>query len=111
VQLVDADGNVRELDASQFSEVVRKATGWAGEPVRLFSCDTGRNQEGFAQQLANQLGVPVTAPTAPVWSTPGGGLPIVSDLDWVKRDDVWVSLPKDPPSGTWVTFEPQLEQS
>lgn len=101
VQLVDSDGNAQQLDAAQFAQVVR-LTAWDGQPIRLFSCDTGRHAEGFAQQLADELGVTVTAPTAPVWWELGGG-DIVSDIDWSQGRP----RPKHPPTGKWVTFEPR----
>jgi len=65
VQLRDSDGNVRELSAKEFADVVRR-TSWNGQPIRLFSCNTGKSSSGFAQHLADDLGVAVTAPTAPV---------------------------------------------
>ena len=34
-----------------------------GQPVRLISCNTGKDANGFAQNLANKLNVPVKAPT------------------------------------------------
>lgn len=37
-----------------------------GTPVRLVACWTGRNSNGFAQQLANELGVPVLGSTTRV---------------------------------------------
>ena len=38
--------------------------------IVLWSCQTGRLDDGFAQQLANELGVVVFAPTAFVWFYP-----------------------------------------
>lgn len=106
VALGDSDGELRELSANQFADVVRSSTGWAGEPIRLFSCNTGADSDGFAQQLANELGVAVTAPTKPVWSTPGGS-PFVTESGWVTIDgqNVWTAI--WPPTGTWITFSPQ----
>ena len=96
----------RELDASRFAEIVRGATGWGGEPIRLFSCDTGADSGGFAQQLANELRVPVTAPTKPVWSD-AHGPPIVSDPTWERIGGQLVLVPTHPPTGAWITFLPQ----
>jgi RHS repeat-associated protein len=36
-------------------------------PIILKSCNTGSTDDGFAQQLANEAGVPVYAPTTLVW--------------------------------------------
>jgi hypothetical protein len=46
---------------------------FTGQPIRLLSCETGL---GVAQNLANKLGVPVTAPTKLIWAYPNGRLTI-----------------------------------
>jgi filamentous hemagglutinin len=43
-----------------------------GQPIRLLSCSTGSSTSGFAQNLANKLGVIVEAPTKLVWAYPNG---------------------------------------
>jgi uncharacterized protein YukE len=49
-----------------------RAHGWNGEPVRLLSCQTGMKADGFAQNLANSLGVKVEAPNDYLWVWPNG---------------------------------------
>ncbi|MEF9905653.1 putative T7SS-secreted protein [Streptomyces sp. P9-A2] len=49
-----------------------RAHGWNGEPVRLLSCQTGVKPDGFAQNLANNLGVTVEAPNDFLWVYPHG---------------------------------------
>ncbi|MFF0514912.1 putative T7SS-secreted protein [Streptomyces sp. NPDC004250] len=49
-----------------------RAHGWNGEPVRLLSCQTGMKSDGFAQNLANTLGVKVEAPNDFLWVWPHG---------------------------------------
>ncbi|WP_338118953.1 WXG100 family type VII secretion target [Streptomyces tendae] len=49
-----------------------RAHGWNGEPVRLLSCQTGMKADGFAQNLANTLGVKVEAPNDFLWVWPHG---------------------------------------
>ena len=56
--------------------------------------------EGFAQQLSNELGVQVTAPTEPVWS-------VKSEEPVVTAADPDTGEPIDPPTGSWVNFQPQ----
>ncbi len=109
------------LGASEFGRVVR-CTDWAidKKPIRLFSCSTGRDPNGFAQQLANELRVPVTAPTTLAWSPSlefntiedlkEGRMPepVISDAV-LKRDDVTGGVrrvPKLPETGTWKVFYP-----
>jgi len=92
------DGSV--MDPATFAQHVRTQTDWDGQtPIRLFSCDTGADPNGFAQQLARELKVDVTAPTKPVWSRPNGA-PFVTGIDPVTGAPDW------PPTGTWVNFKP-----
>lgn len=54
-----------------------KQHGWQeGQPVRLLSCQTGKLPDGFAQDLANHLGVPVTAPNEFLWVYPNGKIAV-----------------------------------
>ena len=79
---------------------------WRGEPIRLFSCNTGKGDDPFAQKLADRLGVPVTAPTELAWSDISGNSWSATKTKNAKGD--WVST--WPPDGKWVTFSPR-EQS
>lgn len=40
-----------------------------GQTIRLLSCSTGSISNGFAQRLANKLGVKVEAPVDVLWAT------------------------------------------
>jgi hypothetical protein len=93
------------LSAPDFAEVVAHETDWDGEPIRLFSCNTGEEAGGFAQQLANELGTEVTAPTEQVWSVQGGE-PVIGN--GVFDPVAGCFLPPLPPSGEWLTFLPQV---
>lgn len=73
------------------AKLIRHMDGYKkGQPIRLLSCDTGYLNNGFAQNLANKLGVTVYAPTKKLWarsdgshfiagSKPGGKEPDMSD--------------------------------
>lgn len=57
-----------EVHPSHIVEAIRNNPSYKGERIRLISCHTGRVRDGTAdvpaaQQLANELGVPVMAPT------------------------------------------------
>lgn len=93
------------LSATEFAAVVRSSH-WSGEPIRLFSCNTGCDPNGFAQQLANALGVTVTAPDAPVW-TLGDGKTAVTDTTYVMTNGRIVPKPILPDTGRWQVFTPQ----
>jgi hypothetical protein len=78
-----------------------ESSGWKGQPVRLVACNTGNSDGGkpVAQDLANKLGVRVTAPTEKVWIYPDGKT-VISNNDPPKDDSPHVS------TGKWVDFYP-----
>jgi hypothetical protein len=84
--IYDAEGNA--LTPSELAVLVRGTPSWGGQDVRLLACSTGCPSATFAQALANELGVRVSAPTTPFSVNSRGG--IVLDA-----------------GGSWVDFEPQ----
>ncbi|SDS53797.1 hypothetical protein [Microlunatus soli] len=94
------------LDADQLAALIRETPDWQGQPVFLMSCDTGRRDDGFAQQLATSLRVDVTAPDKLAWSDfePGGGAQPYSSDGCL--DGFGIPRPIKPPTGTFVTFSP-----
>lgn len=57
--------NIR-IDERILANIIKSREDYNGEPVILISCNTGNDEgtkECFAQKLANELGVPVQAPT------------------------------------------------
>lgn len=98
-----AGGQEVSIGPSAFADVVRGDPGWQGSPVRLFSCDTGKGSESFAQLLADELGVEVYAPTELAWSdSTGQSWSATSYLD-----DWGIPRPTDPPDGEFVSFLPR----
>jgi len=89
------DGSDFQVDGlpthpAQIAEAVRTNPSYAGQPIRLLSCQSAR---GPAQELANELRVEVTAPTSRV------------------------GTPRTPPfevqletGGEWKTFFPEPEE-
>lgn len=53
---------------AQLGDLIRGKPVFAEQPVRFISCHTGADAGGFAQQLADRLGAPVSAPTDLVWA-------------------------------------------
>jgi hypothetical protein len=94
------------LDARQLSELVEADANWKNRPVRLFSCLTGRGDRPIAQELADHLGVKVTAPTDLVWSDPAGAH-VVAPGVWKTIGGTKVMVPgSEPADGGWRTFSP-----
>jgi RHS repeat-associated protein len=65
--------------------------------IRLYSCSTGADPTGFAQQLANYMGVQVTAPNTLAW---GGGNYIFAKNPITGKGNINAT-------GSWNTFCPK----
>lgn len=62
IYMVGPNGNV--ITPSDLAKMIMNdQSRFHGQPVYLDACSTGRDSSPFAQQLADILGVPVTAPT------------------------------------------------
>jgi hypothetical protein len=55
---------------SQLADIIRGDPRWTGAAIQLCSCNTGKGNNSFAQQLANELGVPVFGPNRQLWFYP-----------------------------------------
>ncbi|NIJ97092.1 RHS repeat-associated core domain-containing protein [Xanthomonas arboricola] len=55
------------FSADQVADIIEDSSWNRKDVVWLKSCNTGKDPNGFAQQLANRLGVTVYAPNAQVW--------------------------------------------
>ncbi|MFD0630429.1 hypothetical protein ACFQ9X_00925 [Catenulispora yoronensis] len=67
------NGGVGLLSARDLANLLRHTPEWADDkrPIRLLACNTGETDDGFAQQLADALGVEVKAPNTMVWNLRG----------------------------------------
>ena len=54
------------------ARLIQNVDGYNGQGIRLLSCKTGALDNGFAQNLANQLNVKVYAPTNYLWARRNG---------------------------------------
>ena len=64
------------LDHRTLAKAILRSPDYSGQPIRLISCSTGACPSGFAQNLANQLGVQVKAPSDSIWAYSDGRLTI-----------------------------------
>lgn len=69
-------GKWEPLNQRQLSKMIKKDSGYKKGAIRLVSCSTGQHESGFAQNLANKMGVPVKAPTDTLWILPTGEMVI-----------------------------------
>ncbi|MBS2536151.1 hypothetical protein KGQ20_25640 [Catenulispora sp. NF23] len=76
-------------------------------PIRLSSCYTGMHDQGFAHELAKELGVDVVAPDDIAWSNIRGEVRVSEKM--YEYDDNGVPQPprrKDPDTGALRRFSP-----
>ena len=78
--------------AKEFADMLRNSPTYSGGDIRLLACDAGAKQNGLAQQLADELGVNVLAPTEMVW--------IFMDGEMFIGPDRYIR------SGEWILFKP-----
>ena len=81
------------LNAKEVAELIRNSPQYVGgkQIVKLYSCETGKGRNGFAQQLAKELGVEVKAPNKLIYPT--------ASNDFVIADKLFIK-------GDWISFKP-----
>lgn len=100
---ITRNGSKILIDHRVAAKLIKRNGGYSGQEVRLLSCSTGKLDNGFAQNLANKLSVPVSAPTSILWAWPSGRH-MVADDDGTGRAD-------RRRMGTFRTFYPQRRGS
>ena len=63
------------MSARTLADIIRHSEGYHGQNIRLLSCSTGKSVDGaycFAEELANALGVEVSAPNMDLYIAPNG---------------------------------------
>ncbi len=70
--LVEHNGSQVTIDHRTLSRLLSYNKESKNKPIRLMSCNTGKVDSGFAQNLANKLNRPVKAPTEYLWARPNG---------------------------------------
>jgi len=105
IEIMTAKGPVA-VDQRVASRLIEQSAGYhPGQPIRLLSCDTGACDVGFAQNLANKMGVPVQAPTDLVWAY-GDGKIVVAHRMSTNPDSLYFNVPDLSKQGTFKTFLP-----
>ncbi len=70
--LIEHNGQQIEVDHRTLSRLLSYNKESSGKAIRLLSCNTGKVDSGFAQNLANKLNRPVKAPTEYLWARSDG---------------------------------------
>ena len=66
------NGTKVKIDHRIAARLLKNDKAYSGQGIRLLSCSSGKLPNGFAQNLANKLNVPVMAPTEYLWAGPSG---------------------------------------
>jgi len=74
--------DVSGMSPAELAAKVEGNPGWGGQNVRLLSCSTGCPSGSYAQDLANQLGVTVKAPTTDFLVSSRGGITFLDGGSW-----------------------------
>lgn len=103
------EGDEWSYGAKEAAELIRNSHEFCGKPIRLIACQTGALKDGIAQQIADELGVSVLAPTEIVTVDIDGEM-FVSDNDILSG--IWNSSPPEErikirETGIWVEFKPR----
>ena len=69
---IQHNGVTIDIDHRVAAKLFSQDKNYHGGAIRLLSCDTGKLDLGFAQNLANKLNIPVQAPTELLWAKPYG---------------------------------------
>lgn len=69
---VEHNGDRILVNSRTAAKLIKRLPGYSGQDIRLLSCSTGSQNDGFAQNLANKLNVTVYAPSDILWAFPSG---------------------------------------
>lgn len=82
------NGEWVELDHRRLAKFLKSDSGYSKGNIRLISCSTGKDPNGFAQNLANKMGVSVMAPSDTLYIYPNGK--VVIGPNQFKNTGKWV---------------------
>ncbi len=68
--------------ANEFAKYLKESTSYSGGDIRLASCETGKGDNSFAQQLSKILGVKVKAPDSDLYYDPKEGTMFVGNMTY-----------------------------
>ncbi|WP_238533150.1 hypothetical protein, partial [Xanthomonas phaseoli] len=95
-------------DQRVLAKLIKSDPNYGGQPIRLLSCETGSCDLGFAQNLANKMGVPVKAPTDLVWAY-GDGKMVVAPRRSLDRNSPLFNQPNLSRQGEFKIFKQKVQ--
>lgn len=97
---VSHNGKDIQINSRTLAKMIKRNPQYKRKGVRLLSCSTGSSPSGFAQNLANKLGVPVSAPNKLFWSDNHGNHLVAA------RSKTNPRYPSKTDTGDFITFYP-----
>ena len=97
-----------EYNAREVADIIKNDENLSGKNIRLLACNTGELTDGIAQQLADELGVKILAPSEKLWINENGDLFISNSKPLA---EMWYAGEKVYETGKWVLFEPRKERN
>ena len=103
------NGQTTEYSAREFADILRIDPQYHGGDIRLLACNAGAADDGFAQQLADELRVNVLAPTELLFMDESGEM-FVSNNELLA--DMWYNSTREErlrirQTGDWRLFKPK----
>ncbi len=98
------EGEEIVLSAEMLATLLCNTPSYNGGNIRLVSCSTGANSNGFAQSLANELQVNVMAPSESIWIGSDGQM-FISDNEVLAH--LWEEGENVNETGEWIVFKPE----
>lgn len=93
--------------SKELAGLINLSKGYNGGNIRLVACESGKKENGVAQQLANELKISVMAPTEKVWVDQDGEI-FISDSDTLA--DMWYNGENVRATGSWKLFVPKASE-
>ncbi len=100
--LVEHNGTPVLINHRSLARLLENDSRTRGKAIRLLSCNTGKVPRGFAQGLADKLGVDVKAPTEYLWTDSLGHYYVAAGRIVNKR-----IVPDFSKPGKFETYHPQ----
>lgn len=105
------NGVETKYTAKEFANILREDPSYHSGDIRLLSCGIGANNCSFAQDLANELGVKVMAPSEDLWVSENGEMfisnnSILADM-WYNGGKINADIKA---TGEWRIFSPNIKE-
>lgn len=106
---IKVNGRNVHMNWRALAQLIKRNKQFHKNGIRLLSCNTGSSKTGFAQNLANKLGVPVKAPDNLLWAYPNGKMIIAPGMTNDKESPDY-HKPHPTIRGKFITYYPGGKQ-